>query len=105
MKHHTLYLLAILLSSVGFYTLGQYVGLYKMQAHVVVLDQLAANAPRYKYESKERQLEACEDRLKKGNLSLFPNYEWYQSHWSFSFPDVTGIDQRTESMNRQIQAR
>jgi hypothetical protein len=102
MKLHILYLLAILLSSIGFYTLGQYVGLYKMQAHAVMLDKLAVHSKRYKFQTKEEQLEDCESRLKRGSLSVLPDYDWYKSHWSFGFPDVADIDKHTESISQQI---
>ena len=97
MKIHITYIALVLIVSVCFYVLGQYVGIYKMQAHVYVVDQAGTSKTTYKFETVEERLAYCEERVKQGNLSFLRDYEWYQAHWSFSFPDVQDLDERTKS--------
>lgn len=105
MKIHFAYMTLIAAASVGSYVVGQYVGLFKMQAHAFVLQESALQSRRYNFTSVQERLEPCERSMQVTHRSVLRDYEWYQSHWSSKFPDVSNIDERTESIYRLIEQK
>ena len=88
----------MLLAAVGFYILGQYVGLYKMQAHVAVWKGFPAKSYTFDLMSCDEKVEYFEERESLRARRAASDYLLYLAHWSSKFPDVTDIDRSSDNM-------